>query len=91
MNSLNISKIKMKNLLGLIENPTIEDLLFEIVYFLYNENRKDGIFTLKEASLKTDIRISDELINDIEKLIDLQYIEKEKANNKFKIIKHLWQ
>jgi hypothetical protein len=48
-----IKKAKIKNLIGIIDNPTYEDLLFEIAQFLTQENRLDGEFKTREVSLKT--------------------------------------
>ena len=90
MVQLNIKKAKIKNLIGIIENPTYEDLLFEIVQFLSNENRLDGEFKTREVSLKTRVRISSELNDDIDKLAELGYVEKLKYSS-YKVIKHLWE
>jgi hypothetical protein len=87
---ININKVKIKNLIGIIDNPTHEDLLFEIAQFLINENRLDGEFKTREVSLKTRVRISAELNDDIDKLVDLGYAEKLKYSS-YKLTKHLWE
>ena len=87
---INIKKAKIKNLIGIIENPTYEDLLFEISQFLTQENRLDGEFKTREVSLKTRVRILTELEDDIIKLVELGYAEKLKYSS-YKIIKHLWE
>ena len=51
----------MKNLIGIIDNPTPEDLLFEIVQFLDNSSRYDGEFKKAEVSLYTRVRVSKDL------------------------------
>lgn len=90
MLSVNIKKAKIKNLIGIINNPTYEDLLFEIAQFLTQENRLDGEFKTREVSLKTRVRISAELNDDIDKLVELGYAEKLKYSS-YKLIKHLWE
>ena len=90
MEKINRKKIKIKNLLGIIDNPTHEDLLFEIVDFLEKERRWDGEFKKQEVSLKTRCRIEDELSEDLQTLCDLGYIEKGKWSA-YKIIKHPWE
>ena len=87
---IDIKKAKIKNLIGIIDNPTHEDLLFEIAHFLSNENRLDGEFKVREVSLKTKVRIAAELNDDIDKLSELGYVEKLKYSN-YKLIKHLWE
>ena len=90
MKALNKKKVKIKNLIGIVDQPTYEDLLFEIVQFLEIENRFDGEFKKGEVSLKTRCRINQELIEDLEKLAELGYIEKLKYTQ-YKIIKHPWE
>jgi len=90
MNNINYENVQIKNLIGIVEFPTIEDLLFEIVNFLANENRMDGVFNIKEASLKTRVRISSDFFNDIQELENKGYIEKLKYTQ-YQIIKHLWE
>ena len=83
-------KTKIKNLIGIINDPIYEDLLFEIAQFLTNENRFDGEFKTREVSLKTRVRISAELNDDIDKLVEMGYVEKLKYSS-YKLIKHLWE
>jgi hypothetical protein len=87
---INTKKAKIKNLIGIIDNPTYEDLLFEIAQFLCNENRLDGEFKTREVSLKTRVRITNELNDDIDKLVELGYAEKLKYSS-YKLTKHLWE
>jgi len=82
--------VKMKNLIGVITEPTYEDLLFEIVYFLDNLKRYDGEFKTREISLYTRIRISDDLSIDLDKLAELGYIKKLKYTS-YQVIKHKWE
>jgi len=82
--------VKIKNLIGIINNPTYEDLLFEIVNFLNDEKRYDGEFKLKDVALKTRVRISSELSDDVDKLVELGYLEKLKYSS-YRVIKHLWE
>jgi hypothetical protein len=82
--------VKLKNLIGIIPEPTIEDLLFEIVQFLDNEKRYDGEFKQREVSMYTRVRIKNELNKDLEELIKKGYIEKLKYTS-YKVIKHLWE
>jgi len=90
MKFINYDSVKIKNLLGIIEKPSYEDLLYEIINFLTNENQENGEFKLKDVSLKTSIRINVDLIKDLEELIKLGYIENIKNNN-YRVIKHLWE
>lgn len=82
--------VKMKNLIGIINEPTYEDLLFEIVYFLDNSKRYDGEFKVREVSLFTRVRIGTELQEDIDQLEKLGYIEKLKYTS-YKVNKHKWE
>ena len=90
MKPINREKIKIKNLLGIIDEPVHEDLLFEIVEFLESEGRMDGKFKKSEMSLKTRCRINPELVDDLETLCELKYLEKEKYSF-YKVIKHPWE
>jgi len=90
MKSIKKKNVKMKNLIGIIDNPTVEDLLFEIVQFLDNSKRYDGEFKMREISLFTRVRVSSDLSKDISKLIKNGYIEKLKYTS-YKVIKHLWE
>ena len=83
-------KAKIKNLIGIINDPIYEDLLFEIAQFLTQENRLNGEFKTREISLKTRVRISTELNDDIDKLVEMGYVEKLKYSS-YKLIKHLWE
>jgi hypothetical protein len=76
--------------LGIIDNPTYEDLLFEIVSFLEKENRLEDEFIKHEVNLKTRCRIEGDLEKDLKKLIDLGYLE-HLGWTKYKIIKHPWE
>ncbi len=87
---INKKNVKIKNLIGLIDNPTYEDLLFEIVNFLNDEKKYDGEFKIKDVSLKTRVRMSSDLSNDLNELIKLGYIEKLKYSG-YKVLKHLWE
>lgn len=90
MNPINKDNVKLKNLIGIINDPTYEDLLFEIVYFLDNEKRYDGEFKLRDVSLMTRVRINSDLETDMNELIKLGYIEKLKYTS-YKVLKHLWE
>ena len=90
MEKINRQKLKIKNLIGIIDTPTHEDLLFEIVEFMENERRFDGKFIKHEASLKTRCRIEQELIDDLQVLCDLGYLEKGTYTS-YTVIKHPWE
>jgi hypothetical protein len=90
MKPINQNNAKIKNLLGLVDNPTHEDLLFEIASFLDNEKRYDAEFKTGEAFLKTRIRISSVLSDDLDELVKLGYLQKLKYSS-YKVIKHLWE
>jgi hypothetical protein len=90
MKGINRKKIKIKNLLGIIDEPTYEDLLFEIVNFLEKESRLEEDFIKNEVNLKTRCRISENLEDDLAKLQDLGYIE-HKGWTKYHLLKHPWQ
>jgi len=90
MKPIKRKNVKMKNLIGIIDEPTYEDLLFEIVDFLDKSGRFDGEFKVKEASLLTRVRIGSELSDDIDELVKLGYVEKLKYTS-YKILKHLWE
>ena len=87
---INKSKVKIKNLLGLVEDPTYEDLLFEIVQFLEDEKRTDGSFKKKEVAQKTRCRINGELVEDLQKLEDKGWIKNIKYTQ-YEIVKHPWE
>ncbi len=90
MKPINQNNVKIKNLIGIVDNPTYEDLLFEIVSFLDNERNVEGEFKIRDVFLKTRARISDDLYADVDKLIEMGYIEKLKYSS-YKVIKHLWE
>ena len=90
MKGINKNKIKIKNFLGMVEQPTLEDLLFEIVFFLEKESRLEDEFIKQEVNLKTRCRISEDLEKDLLDLRDKGYIE-HKGWTKFKLLKHPWQ
>ena len=90
MKGINKKKIKIKNLLGIVDEPTYEDLLFEIVNFLEKESRLDEDFIKYEVNLKTRCRIGENLEDDLSKLQDLGYIE-HKGWTKYHFLKHPWQ
>lgn len=89
MKIINKSKVKIKNLMGIIDNPTYDDLLFEIVSFLENENRLDDEFIKQEISLKTRCRIESDLDLDLKKLQETGFIE-HKGWTKWQLLKHPW-
>lgn len=89
MKKINKKKIKIKNLIGIVDNPSYEDLLFEIVSFLETENRNDTIFKKWEVSQKTRCRIGSEIVDDLDELIKLGYVEKGKYSE-YKVLKHPW-
>ena len=90
MKPINEKNVKIKNLIGIIDNPTYDDLLFEIVNFLNDEKQFDGEFKVRDVSFKTRVRISSNLNEDIDKLVELGYVEKLKYTN-YKVINHLWE
>jgi hypothetical protein len=90
MKPINENSVKIKNLIGIIENPTLEDLLYEIVSFLDNERKYDYEFKTHEAFLKTRVRISSLLSDDLDELVKLGYLEKGKYSS-YKVAKHLWE
>lgn len=89
MQKISKGKIRIKNLLGIIENPSIEDLLFEIVYFLEKENRLDEEFIKHEVNLKTRCRINSSLDEDLKSLVSLGFLE-HMGWTKYRIIRHPW-
>jgi len=93
MKPVDNKKVKIKNLINILNNPTHEDLLYEIVAFLDSEGRYDGeisCFKTHEAFLKTNVRISSLLSEDLDILTEKGYLEKIKHGN-YKVIKHLWE
>ena len=93
MKPLDISKAKIKHLIGIIEEPTHEDLLFEIVYFLDEERRYDeetSQFKTREAYFKTRVRILETISDDLDKLVEMGYLERLKYSS-YRVVKHLWE
>lgn len=90
MKRINKQKVKIKNLLGIVDKPTEEDLLFEIVDFLESESRLDGVFKKSECSLKTRCRINQELVDDLTVLCNIGYLEKDRYG-RFVVLKHPWE
>ena len=90
MNPISKENVKIKNLIGIINEPTYQDLLFEIVYFLDNEKRYDGEFKVRDVALMTRVRIKKELEDDINELVKLGYVEKLKYTS-YKVISHNWE
>lgn len=85
---INKNQIKIRNLLGIIETPTYEDLLFEIITFLEDERRED--FKKWDVSMKTRCRIGNSLEEDLQVLIDKGYLEHQKYTI-YKVINHPWE
>jgi hypothetical protein len=90
MKPINIKNVKIKNLIGIIDNPTYEDLLFEIINFLNDERNYEGEFKTRDAWLKTRVRINSEISDDLDELVKLGYLEKLKYSS-YRVIKHLWE
>ena len=89
MKGIKKEKIKVKNLIGIVDNPTHEDLLFEIVSFLEREDRLDDEFNKEEVSLKTRCRIEEDLELDLKKIQEMGFIE-HKGWTKYQLVKHPW-
>ena len=89
MKGIKKEKIKIKNLIGIVDHPTHEDLLFEIVSFLEREDRLDDEFNKEEVSLKTRCRIEEDLELDLKKIQSMGFIE-HKGWTKYQLIKHPW-
>lgn len=85
---LNMNKVPLRYILGKFLG-TPEELLFEICKFIQKEERSDLEFNLADINFKTKVRLSDNIENDLEKLIELGYIEKLKYT-KYKLLKTLW-
>lgn len=92
MEKLNRDVVPLKNVLGLVTDPSILDLLYEIVDFLDIEGRLDGVFTTKEVLAKTKVRVNEFVEDDIELLVSEGYISKAKgkSNGKYVLEKHPW-
>lgn len=89
MKGIQKKKTKIKNLIGIVDNPTYEDLLFEIVSFLEKEDRLEDFFIKHEVNLKTRCRIEENLDMDLKKLIEIGFIEHH-GWTKYKLLKHPW-
>ena len=89
MKGIQKKKIKIKNLIGIVDNPTYEDLLFEVVSFLEKENRLEDFFIKHEVNLKTRCRIEEDLDKDLKKLVEMGFIEHH-GWTKYKLLKHPW-
>jgi len=87
MKKINKNKIKIKNLIGIIDEPSYEDLLFEIASFLEDEGKTS--FKKWDVSMKTTCRISDSLEEDLQILIDKGFLEHQKYTI-YELKKHLW-
>lgn len=87
MKEINKNKIKIKNLIGIVDEPTHEDLLFEIISFL-NDEKKD-VFKKWDVSMKTRCRISKTLEEDLQILVEKGYLEHQ-GWTKYSVIKHPW-
>ena len=85
---INKDKIKVKNLLGIIDNPTLEDLLFEILSFLEDEGREK--FKKWDVAMKTRSRIGSSLEEDLQALVDKGYLNHE-GYTLYTVIKHPWE
>jgi hypothetical protein len=90
MKFLDKNKVKIKNLIGIIENPTYEDLLFEIVLFLNDDANKEGNFKIKDVYFRTKTRLSSDIREDVAGLVERGYVERIKYSE-YKVIKHLWE
>lgn len=91
MQQLNKNKLPLKYLINFtVIKPNIIDLLFEIVNFLDKEKRYDGEINYWEICNKTITRISDNVDDDIQLLIDSGFLEKSKYT-KYKVINHPWE
>jgi len=90
MKKIDRKRLKIKNLIGIIDNPTHEDLLFEIVDFLENERRFDGRFIKQEVKDKTRCRIESDILEDLQVLCDLGYLKKGKWTY-YHVINHPWE
>jgi len=88
MEKIDKRKIKIKNLLGIIDEPTYEDLLFEIITFLEDENTTE--FKKWDVSVKTRCRIGNSLEEDLQVLVDKGYVVHNKYT-KYSLKSHPWQ
>jgi len=90
MKSINQKIVRVKNLIGIIDEPQPEDLLFELVSLLENEQRFDGKFKSSDVYHKCRIRLTPDIREDVDVLINLGYVEKISSGN-WVILKHLWE
>jgi hypothetical protein len=90
MKPIKRKNVRMKNLIGIIEEPTYNDLLFEIADFLDKLGRFDGEIKVREVSFHTRVRIGKEVVDDLDELVKLGYMEKLKYTS-YKLVKHLWE
>jgi hypothetical protein len=89
MITIDKNKIPFKYLIRFtIINPTIEDLLYEIVSLIIDKN--ENSINNWEISNKTKTRINEKIEDDIQLLIDKGYLEKDKYT-KYMIINHPWK
>lgn len=82
------NKVKIRNLLGIIDEPTYEDLLYEIVEFLESEQR--DTFKKKDVSQKTKCRVGEEVVDDLEALVEQGYLENDKKVS-YRVATHPWE
>ena len=87
MVKINKNHIKIKNLIDIVDNPTHEDLLFEIISFLESEQREQ--FKKWDVSVKTRCRIGKSLEEDLQSLTDKGYLEHQ-GYTLYKVVKHPW-
>lgn len=87
---INKKNIKIKNLIGIVDAPTYEDLLFEIIQFLEDENRLNEEFKKWDVSVKTRCRIGSSLEEDLDVLVEKGFLEHTRYTL-FKVIKHPWE
>jgi len=88
MNKIDKNQIKIKNLLGIIDNPTHDDLLFEIAAFLEDEDKDE--FKKWDVAMKTRSRIGSSLEEDLNVLVEKGYLEHQ-GWTKFRLVNHLWK
>ena len=88
MITIDKNKLPLKYLIDFtIINPSIEDLLYEIVTIIIDKN--ENSINSWELSNKTKTRINEKLDDDIILLIEKGYLEKDKYT-KYKVINHPW-
>lgn len=84
MTTINKDKLPLKYLIDFtVINPTIEDLLYEIIVIM-NDKNEDTINNW-EITNKTKTRINENINDDIELLIEKGYLVKDKYK-KFKLL-----